>query len=121
MDIFSAYDKFQAELTGLNAQQLSKATTEDENLTTTAKIRMLTTENQIQKVKAVKFYTRKRIARKDSQKSSKIKTICINFQKNLPLPNIATNDVNCHSTVLIFTMSDRDSIFYTYTEDLAHK
>lgn len=68
---------FQAELKGLNAQ-LSKTTTEQEKLEVTKKIK---TENAVHKMKAVTFYSRKRIARKYSRKNPEHQAICMDYQK----------------------------------------
>lgn len=50
----------------------------------------------------------------------------MDFQKNLPFPNIATNDVYYKRQLSFYSfnihqLSDRDSLFYTYTEEVAHK
>lgn len=81
-DTCSECDKFQAELKGLIAQH-SKTTTEQEKLEVTKKIERITTENQVYKMKAVTFYSRKRIARKYSMKNPEHQAICIDYQKNL--------------------------------------
>jgi hypothetical protein len=39
------------------------------------------------------IHTRKREARKKSMKNTEFAAIALEFQKNLPIPNISTNDV----------------------------
>lgn len=119
-DTCSICDKFQAEVKGLNAR-LSQNVSEEEKLEITNKIKGLTTENQVHNLKAVTFYTRKRIARKYSKKTESYEAICMDFQRNLPLPNITTNDVYYKRQLSFYSfnihqLSNRDSVFYTYTE-----
>lgn len=66
-DTCSECDKFQADLKGLNAQ-LSKTTTEQEQLEVTKKIKGIKTENAVHKMKAATFFSRNRIARRYSRK-----------------------------------------------------
>lgn len=39
------------------------------------------------------FYVRKRACKESSQKSKERETITMEFQKNVPVPNITTNNV----------------------------
>lgn len=124
-DTCSACDKFQAELKGLNAQ-LSKTTTEEEKNAVLEQIAKITRENNVHKLKAVTFYTRKRLARKECQKDPQKEAICMDYQKNLPLPNIATNDVYYKRQLSFYSfnvhqLANRDAIFFTYTEDIGNK
>jgi predicted Zn-dependent protease len=50
-------------------------------------------EMKLHKTKASTFYERKRQVRKAAQISETIEAITMDFRKNLPLPNISTNDV----------------------------
>ena len=72
------------------------------------------------------FYARKRKARKESKSVAEQETICVDYQKNLPLPNISSNDVYYRRQLSFYSfnihqLSNRDAIFYTYTEDVGNK
>ena len=44
-------------------------------------------------MKAKQFYDRKKAARIKAKDSVKFAAFCMDFQKNLPMPNISTGDV----------------------------
>lgn len=73
--------------------------------------------NRVHKMKAETLYKRKFQA-KISMKAPHIEAVCFDFQKNLPVPNITTNDVyyrrqlSFHS-FNIHVLSTQDSVFYT--------
>lgn len=72
------------------------------------------------------FYVRKRESRLNSQKEVTKEAIAMDFQKNLPVPNITTNDVyyKRQLTVCMFNihvLSTNDSYFYAYDESVANK
>lgn len=48
---------------------------------------------EVQKRKANWFYGRKRQARKQAQNCKELEAIKTDFRKNLPIPNISTNDI----------------------------
>lgn len=56
-------------------------------------IRRLQTENELHKRKAQTFYDRKREAKKRAKTTTDFEAIAMDFQKNVYLPNIPTNDV----------------------------
>ena len=72
------------------------------------------------------FYFRKKEARKRSQQTTDTESIAMDFQKNLTLPNITTNDVY-YSRQLSFysfnihTLSTNEAVFYCYDETTGRK
>lgn len=100
------------------------------NETNTRKVedekKWLQIENDVHKKKAETFYTRKREAREKSQTSNLYEAICVDFQKNLPLPNISTNDVYYKRQLSMYTfnihiLSTGRSIFFMYPQTVAKK
>lgn len=86
----------------------------------------LETENMLHKRRAEKFYEIKRLARKNCRKSPKDSCIAMDFQKNLPLPNLSTNDVYYKRQLSFYSfnvheLSTGRSVFYTYDETVAKK
>lgn len=76
--------------------------------------------------KANRFYDIKKALRKKSLKSSTIEAVAMDFQKNLPCPNITTNDVYYRRQLNfvsfnIHILSNQQAIFYTYDESVAKK
>lgn len=68
----------------------------------------------------------KREARKISKKSELIQSVCMDFQKNLPLPNISTNDVYYKRQLSFYSFNihqllNNHSVFYAYTEVIGKK
>lgn len=83
-------------------------------------------EKQLHLARSDKFYSLKRKYRKQSQKEAKIEAIAMDFQKNLPTPNITTSDVYYRRQLNfisfnIHVLSDSASVFYTYDESVARK
>lgn len=88
--------------------------------------RRLTIDNEVHKKKAETFYERKRQARKRSRTSNFFEAITLDYQQNLPMPNISTNDVYYKRqlslyTFNIHTLSNGDSVFYIYPQITARK
>lgn len=66
-DTCSSCDKFEAEIKVLNLE-LSGNVSEEKKKELNYKIKQITTENQVNKLKATTFYTRKRMSRLASKK-----------------------------------------------------
>lgn len=82
--------------------------------------------NQLHLKKAEAFYQRKRSERKRAQKHRHIEAIAMDYQKNLPLPNISTNDVYYKRQLSFYlfnihVLASGEALFYTYTETAAKK
>lgn len=123
-DTCSICDKFKSQIVILK-KDLENAPVNDKSAIE-KQIKSLTTENDLHKSRAVTFYTRKREARKISKKSDLIQSVCMDFQKNLPLPNISTNDVNYKRQLSFYSfnihqLSNNHSVFYAYTEVIGKK
>jgi hypothetical protein len=84
------------------------------------------TEKKVHLAKSEKFYSIKRNCRKKSRKNEEVEAITVDFQKNLPTPNITTSDVYYRRQLNfisfnIHILSDSTSVFYTYDESVARK
>lgn len=84
-------------------------------------IKKLTTENALHTNKTKAFYNRKQKSRKLAQKDQSVLSIAMDFQKNVSLPNISTNDVYYKRQLSMFsfnvhTLSNNNATFYCYPE-----
>ena len=98
----------------------------DERAEILEKIRKLDTENDEHKRSADIFYQRKRQSRTNAQQSETHAAFCMDFQKNLPAPNLSTNDVYYKRQLTCITfnihcLASRHSYFYAYDETTAKK
>lgn len=89
-------------------------------------IRNLKIEIKLHKLKADQFYKRKREAKISSQRVLSTEAICLDFSKNLPLPNITTNDVYYKRQLSLYSLnihvlSTSQAIFYTFPETVGNK
>jgi hypothetical protein len=84
------------------------------------------TAKKLHLMKAKQFYDRKRAAGIKAKGSQNFAAFCMDFQKNLPVPNISTGDVyyrrqlSFHS-FNIHLLGNSDVWFYTYDETVAKK
>lgn len=91
-----------------------------------AQLYRLCIQNKVHLKRAEQFHTRKRRARLTSKKYVDREAIAMDFQKNLCIPNLSTNNVYyCRQLSLfsfnIHVLSSGHSLFYTYPETVAHK
>lgn len=89
-------------------------------------LRTIETEHKLHKLKAETFYIRKRNAKKNARKQVTFEAITMDYSKNLPTPNITTNDVYYKRQLTfvsfnIHILSSGQSIFYTYPQIVAKK
>lgn len=83
-------------------------------------------EKKVHLARSEKFYTIKRNCRKESRKNEEFEAVTVDYQKNLPTPNITTSDVYYRRQLNfisfnIHILSDSTSVFYTYDESVARK
>lgn len=86
----------------------------------------LTVENEFHKKRAEIFYERKRQARRKARSSDSYEAIALDYQHNLPIPNISTNDVYFKRQLSLYnfnihTLSTGVSVFYAYPQTVARK
>lgn len=126
-DTCSNCDEYLAKIKSLEAEKLNLSQTEDIIYRKIDRdINMLNIQNRLHKIKAEQFYRRKRDARTRSQKSVFTEAVCIDFAKNLPVPNISTSDVYYKRQLSTYAfnvhiLSTSQSIFYMYPETVAKK
>lgn len=63
----------------------------------------LTTNLELHQRKGEVFYERRRASRIQAQGSEDVEAVCFDFQKNLPLPNVTTQDVYFSRQLSFFT------------------
>ena len=83
-------------------------------------------ERELHLRKAERFYDIKKSARQKAAKDNEFEAVTADFQKNLPLLNISTNDVYYKRQLSFFSfnihiLGSKKSIFYTYDESIAKK
>ncbi|KAJ8918941.1 hypothetical protein NQ315_016843 [Exocentrus adspersus] len=120
-DTCSICDEYQAKRKEL--QLKLKINSSEEILTS---LRGLESENTVHKKKAEVFYERKRTLRYKCQRDKESEAICMDFQKNLPVPNITSNDVYYKRQLSVFSfnihiLATNESVFYVYPETVARK
>lgn len=89
-------------------------------------VKKLKREKELHLRKAQAFYDKKRNARKKARKEKEFECIAMDYQKNISLPNITTNDVYYKRQLSMFSfnihvLSNAQSFFYTYPEYIAKK
>ncbi|XP_072402450.1 uncharacterized protein [Diabrotica undecimpunctata] len=124
-DTCSSCDKFNAEKLSLQ-RKLENTPMTDGKVELMQQLKNLEIQNELHLRKAEVFYARKRAARKRSMKVTDYESIAMDFQKNLPLPNITTNDVYYKRQLAFYSfnihvLSTADSYFYCYSENIAAK
>lgn len=85
------------------------------------KVREIETQLKLHLKKSEKFYELKRKARKLSKKNNNYTAICMDFGRNLCVPNITSNDAYYKRQVSVFcfnvhNLGKNDSCFYVYPE-----
>lgn len=86
----------------------------------------LETERQVHLKRADVFYQRKRESKRRAQQDATHLAICMDYQKNLPAPNVTTNDayykrqLTCISFD-IHILATNEALFYVYDETIAKK
>lgn len=116
-DTCSQCDRFTAEVNRLRAEGTPEAA---------VAIRRLEIENELHKRKAESFYDKKRAARRRDRTSNDFIAVAMDYQKNVYLPNIPTNDVYYMRQLSMYAfnihvLGTAQSLFYTYPENLAKK
>lgn len=89
-------------------------------------LKQLTILNKLHLTKAHVFYDRKKKAKKQSKNQEDFLAIAIDFQKNISLPNITTNDVYYKRQLSMYSFNIHNlgtgqSYFYSYPETCAKK
>lgn len=118
-------DEFKAKLKGLEVDLKSVSNSEEKDIIE-KKIKDLESENKVHKIKAETFYRKKRESRIHSQSSLKREAIAMDYQKNLSMPNITSNETYykrqlTFNSFNIHALASSDSYFYCYDETIAKK
>lgn len=119
-DTCSFCDETHVKLSGLQVK-LRGTRDEEAKIIVNNEIKTLETELKLHKLKANKFYEQKRKCRLTSQKIPSFEGICIDFGRNLSVPNITTNDAYYKRQLSIYSfnvhiLGSGKSVFYTYPE-----
>ena len=124
-DTCSNCDSYQAKVKGLE-HTLSETKDQTKVLDIEKQLKSLKIENEVHLRKANTFYRRKTLAKKKSRQNNDHESVCFDYMKNLPCPNIATNDSYYRRKLGFFmfnvhVLSTNEVIFYTYNETTAKK
>lgn len=65
--------------------------------------------------KADVFYQRKCIARVKGRINELVEAVCFDYQKNLPVPKISTNDVYYRRQLSVYTFKIQGKVYFTHT------
>ncbi|CAH2093434.1 unnamed protein product [Euphydryas editha] len=92
----------------------------------TVELNRLSILNNLHKKKSQTFYDRKKNARMKSKRDVEFQAIAMDYQKNVSLPNITTNDVYYKRQLSMYSfnvhaLGDASSYFYTYPETCGRK
>ncbi|XP_071050843.1 uncharacterized protein [Onthophagus taurus] len=123
-DTCSTCDQFMAKKRVLLAEKLNKRDNETKKIERL--IEKIELENTVHKSQAEQFYIRKKASKLESKKSKEIEAICFDFSKNLPAPNLSTNDVYYKRQLSIYAfnihiLGNSQSVFYVYPEFVGKK
>lgn len=89
-------------------------------------IKGLMLQQKLHLAKAEVFYARKKKARLDSRTKADTEAVCMDFGRNLPVPNLSTNDVYYSRQLSLFSfilhkLSNSEVFFYSYAETVGKK
>lgn len=117
-DTCSTCDRINAELKSLAKQESTPEIKQ--------KCKQLETEKKLHLAKAGVFYERKRNKKIKARNDREFEAIAVDYQKNVSLPNITTNDVYYRRQLSMYTfnihvLSTGQSYFYCYPETTAKK
>ncbi|KAJ8886422.1 hypothetical protein PR048_012633 [Dryococelus australis] len=117
IDTCIAFDKYQVDVTALQQTFSDTLLPSDEKNTIEKHMETAQVANKIRKRNTQVFYEREQSARKESMKSEKHKAIASDFQKNLPMPILTTNDLHYQLQLLLYsinihTLATGNSLFY---------
>ena len=89
-------------------------------------IRKMEDQKKLHLAKADTFYKRKKAARLESKADPTISAVCFDFQKNLPMPNISSQDVYYSRQLSFYSFNihvlDNDKVYiYSYDETVGNK
>lgn len=124
-DTCSSCDQFKAEISVIG-EKLATCRDEETKKALNKTLKEKEKEKLVHLKRSSKFYSLKRKYRKESRKNTELEAVTMDFQKNLPTPNITTSDVYYRRQLNfisfnIHVLSDSTSVFYTYDESVARK
>lgn len=125
-DTCSTCDELIAKIKNLESEQVCLSTDANLKEELKQKQKVLETQHILHKKKADVFYKRKRNAKYKSKVDESMEAVCFDYQKNLPVPNLSTNDVYYRRQLSVFSfnihvLSSNRSVFYTYPETIGNK
>ena len=98
----------------------------EEKVTLQTDLRKLETEIKLHKLRADWFYKYKRNAKMRAKRTITCEAIAMDYGRNLPIPNIPTNDVYYKRQLSFYlfnihVLASGQSFFYTYDQTVAKK
>lgn len=125
MDTSSTCDEFQAEKKHFEIK-IASLPDGQEKSQILSQLRRLEIENLAHKTRAEVFYDKKSKARLRARQDVTTIAIAMDFSKNLPVPNITTNDVYYKRQLSYYmfnvhVLADSSSYFFMYDESIGKK
>lgn len=120
-DTCSFCDELLVQMNALNDKIKKTESSSDTYKQLNEELKSFQTKKELHLRKAKTFYDRKRAARYEAQQNPQKEAIAMDFEKNLPVPNIQTNDVYYRRQLAFYmfnihVLSTSEAIFYTYPE-----
>lgn len=125
-DTCSTCDEITAKIKSLRATQKNTTIDSTEYQELNVNIKNLERDRLVHKKRAATFYSRKNKAKKRGKISKQFHAVALDYMKNLPIPNITTNDVYYKRQLSIYglnihSLSTGESVFYLYPETIGKK
>lgn len=123
-DTCSKCDEITVKVKNLESK-LSKANDNDKKVIL-SDLKKLETDKKVHIARATAFYDRKKTSKRSSRQQADLEAICMDYSKNLPIPNISTNDVYYSRQLSLYlfnlhVLSNQQSVFYVYSEIIGKK
>lgn len=120
-DTCSTCDEFTVKIESIQSKLSLPTITQNEASKLSSELKILLQQKELHLRKADSFYKLKKKAKLDAQKDKTKEAIAMDYQKNLPLPNISTNDVYYRRQLSLYMfnihqLSNSEAIFYTYAQ-----
>lgn len=121
-DSCSKCDEIKAKKTSLEKEKVN----EPKSFAKDSELKNLDLMYSLHLRKAQTFYDRKRAAKLKAKSDPTFEAICIDYMKNLPCPNLTTNDVYYRRQLSLYlfnihVLSTNEAYFYAYNETVSKK
>ncbi|GFS25892.1 hypothetical protein ElyMa_005195300 [Elysia marginata] len=125
-DTCTTCDKLKVKLDSLNCKLNQTSLDSDTSIDLQRRKDRITATLELHQRKGEVFYERKKASRIEAQNNDDVEAVCFDFQKNLPLPNVTTQDVYFSRQLSFYSfnihiLSSDKVFFYCYDETVGKK